>query len=308
MRVLVYLSNPVPAFAPTGAQLAALSERLAEHEVVAVHDDAAFVAALPQADAAVVWRFPEEWYALGARLRHLFTPSAGREPFTPDPSGRVALHYGRFHGVLMAESLLAMITFNSRRLGAAVAAQAEHRWDRAPYSVCRRLRGQVALLIGFGAIGRHCAELLSAIGMVVHGLRRGRAEPSAPARRLFGRDQLLEALPLADHVVCILPGDTGTDHLLDARAIAAMKPEACVYNLGRGNAIDAEALRDALLSGRISSAFLDVLPEEPLPVSSPLWSTPHLYLTPHASAISAEYLDLYFDELASELCSLSHVR
>lgn len=301
MRMLVYLSNPVSAFEATNEQLAALSARLAEHEVIAVRDDAEFLAALPLADAAVVWRFPEQWYAIGTRLRHLFTPSAGHEPFAPDRSGRVELHLGRFHGALMAESLLAMITFNNRRLGAALAARAERRWDRAPYSECRRLRGQVALLIGFGAIGRRCAELLSAVGMVVHGLRRERTETSTPAQRLFTREQRLEALTLADHVVCMLPGDTGTDHFLDAAGLAVMKPSACVYNLGRGNAIDAEALRDALLAGRISAAFLDVVPEEPLPASSPLWSTPNLYLTPHASAISAEYLDLYFDELAGDI-------
>jgi phosphoglycerate dehydrogenase-like enzyme len=301
MRVLVYLSNPVRAFEATEAQLAALSAQLTDHEVIAVHDDAEFLAALELADVAVVWRFPEQWYPLATRLRHLFTPSAGREPFAPDPSGRVQLHFGHFHGAIMAESLLAMITFNSRRLGAALVAGAERRWDRAPYSECRRLRGQVVLLIGFGAIGRQCAALLSAVGMVVHGLRRELTGPSPPARRLFTREQRFEALALADHVVCILPGDTATDRFIDAAELAAMKPNACVYNLGRGNAIDADALRSALVAGRISAAFLDVVPEEPLPASSPLWSTPNLYLTPHASAISAEYLDLYFEELAGEL-------
>jgi D-2-hydroxyacid dehydrogenase (NADP+) len=301
MRVLVYLSSPVRAFEPTDSQLAALAARLVEHEVIAIHDDAELLAALPMADAAVVWRFPEHWYPLATRLRHLFTPSAGREPFAPDPSGRVQQHFGHFHGALMAESLLAMITFNSRRLGVALAAQADRRWDRGPYSGCRRLRGQVALMIGFGAIGRQCAELLSAVGMVVHGLRRELTDPSAPARRLFNREQRFEALALADHVVCILPGDTATDGFLGSAELAAMKPSACVYNLGRGNAIDADALLLALGAGRIAAAFLDVVPEEPLAASSPLWTTPNLYLTPHASAISAEYLDLYFEELAGEL-------
>jgi phosphoglycerate dehydrogenase-like enzyme len=83
-----------------------------------------------------------------------------------------------------------------------------------------------------------------------------------------------------------------------------MQPSACVYNLGRGNTIDPEALRGALAQGHIRGAFLDVVPEEPLPVDSPLWSAPNLYLTPHASAISAEYLDLYFDELARQLSQL----
>ena len=112
-------------------------------------------------------------------------------------------------------------------------------------------------------------------------------------------EALADALALADHVACLLPSDTGTDRLLDARAFEHAKPSAYVYNLGRGNAIDIAALQTALHQGRLGGAFLDVLPEEPLPADSPLWTTPNLYLTPHASAVRADYLDLYFAELAA---------
>jgi D-2-hydroxyacid dehydrogenase (NADP+) len=301
MRILVYLASPVRAFEPTPEQLAALPGRLAGHDVHAVFSEAEFLAALPLAEAAVVWRFQQAWYALAPRLRQLFTPSAGREPFDVDPSGRVALSYGRFHGAIMAESLLGMLTFMNRRLGEALVAQHERRWDRAPFSACRRLAGQVVLIIGLGAIGRRCAELLSALGMVVHGLRRDVSLPSGPVAHVFSPEQRFEALAGADHVVCILPGDTGTDHFLDAEAFEHMRPRACLYNLGRGNAIDTVALRLALQEGRLAGAFLDVVPDEPLPPSSALWAAPNLYLTPHASAISAEYLDLYFEELARDL-------
>jgi phosphoglycerate dehydrogenase-like enzyme len=299
------LSNAVRAFEPTAQQREALAARLPGHELVQVAGDAELLAALPLADAAVVWRVRAEWYARAPRLRHLFTPSAGREPFDPEPSGRVALHFGHFHGALMGESLLGMVLFMNRKLGAAVAAQAERRWDRSPYSSCRRLHGQVALIIGFGAIGQHCGRLLAALGVVVQGLRRRAAPPSPPAARVFTPEQRLEAIALADHIVCVLPGGTETDHFLDAAAFGAMKPSAVVYNLGRGNAIDPEALSAALHEQRIAGAFLDVVPEEPLPASSPLWSAPNLYLTPHASAICRDYLDLYFDELARELALLA---
>jgi phosphoglycerate dehydrogenase-like enzyme len=298
------LSNAVPAFEPTLEQREALALRVPGHELVSVATDDELFAALPLAEAAVVWRFPAEWYARAPRLRHLFTPSAGREPFDPEPSGRVTLHFGRFHGALMAESLLGMVLFMNRRFGEAVAAQAARRWDRSPYSSCRRLHGQLALIIGFGAIGGDCARLLSGLGMAVHGLRRRAALPSAPAERVFTPEQRLEALALADHVVCVLPGDTGTDHFLDAAAFAAMKQSAVVYNIGRGNAIDPDALTGALHAGRIAGAFLDVQADEPLPASSPLWTAPNLYLTPHASAISRDYLDLYFHELAAQLASM----
>jgi len=305
MRVLVYLPNPVPAFQPTAPQLAALAARLPGHELVSVGSEQELLAALPGAEAAVVWRFGRAWYPLAPKLRHLFTPSAGREPFEVEPSAPVQHHFGRFHGAIMAESLLAMLSFLNRRLGDALAAQHRQSWDRSPFSGCRRLHGQVVSIIGFGAIGQRCAQLLSALGMRVYGLRRDMSQPSPFATRLFTPEQLPEALAEADHVVCVLPGDTGTSKLIDAQAIARMKASACVYNIGRGNSIDTEALGRALREGRLAGAFLDVQPDEPLPPGSPLWSVPNLYLTPHASAISVEYLDLYFDELARELEKLA---
>lgn len=305
MRILVQLANPVRAFEPTRGQLARLSVRAPGHDLVAVSTDTELLEALPSAHAVVVWRFLPEWYARAPRLAHVFTPAAGRESLAPDPSGRAERHFGSFHGAVMAESLIAMISFMNRRLGVALRAQAERRWDRAPFYPTRRLRGQVALIIGYGAIGQRCGRALSGLGMVVHALRRDVTRASASAERVFSVEQRRGALALADHVICILPGDTGTHHFVDAAALACMKASACVYNLGRGNAIDPEALQAALCEGRIAGAFLDVVPEEPLPASSPLWAAPNLYLTPHAAAISAEYLDLYFEELAEQLSRLA---
>jgi D-2-hydroxyacid dehydrogenase (NADP+) len=304
MRALVYLSNPVRAFQPSARQLAELAARASPHEFGVAHVDSDFFAGLPLAEVVVAWSFHEDWYARAPRLRHVFTPAAGHESFARDPTGRVALHFGRFHGAIMAESLLAMITFMNRRLGVALEAQAEKRWDRAPYSECRLLHGQTVLIIGFGAIGRQCGRLLSALGMCVHGLRRTLEAPPPGVHRVWPATRRDEALSLADHVVCVLPGDTDTDHFLDERAFSHMKRSACVYNLGRGNAIDPDALASALAQGRVAGAFLDVVPAEPLPQDSPLWTAPHLYLTPHASAISAEYLDLYIDELTLDLSRL----
>jgi phosphoglycerate dehydrogenase-like enzyme len=113
--------------------------------------------------------------------------------------------------------------------------------------------------------------------------------------------ELHQLLPHADHVVLTLPSDTGTDHLIDDEALGAIKPGASLYNLGRGNAVDSAALVRALGEGKLAHAFLDVFEVEPLPRDSPLWSVPNLHVMPHASAISSEYLDLWLEELASEL-------
>jgi len=301
VRVLVHLQNDIPSFGASERQLANLARSLPGVTIVGCASDADFAERLPEADAVVVWRFQSDWYARAPKLRHVFTPAAGKEALEPDPDGRATLHFGHFHGHLMAESLVGMVLFLNRRFGVAIAAQRERRWDREVYRHTHRLAGQTALIVGYGAIGEHCGRLLKALGMRIHGVRREPARGGAFADRMFGVDALLDAVAEADHVVCVLPGDTGTDSLIGAAAFARMKPTACVYNLGRGNAIDADALIAALKSGKIAGAFLDVTPEEPLPASSPLWDAPNLYLTPHASAIHAEYLDLYFADLAAEL-------
>ncbi|HWA73172.1 MAG TPA: NAD(P)-dependent oxidoreductase [Polyangiaceae bacterium] len=301
MRVVLFLTNPVSAFAANSTQISALAARLRDHSLHAVFNEADFLRELPGAEAVVVWRFLPEWYESAPRLRHVCTPAAGRERIAPDPSGRSVRHFGAFHGQIMAESLLAMMLFMNRRLGRATRAQLEREWAPLAYEGLTPLRGQTALLVGYGAIGKHAARLLAAVGVHVHGLKRDKARGTEGAERVFAVDELTEAVALADHVACLLPSDTGSDHLLDERAFEKMKRGAFVYNLGRGNAIDVAALERALLAGQVGGAFLDVVPQEPLPADSTLWTAKNLYLTPHASAIRSDYLDLYFAELGELL-------
>ncbi len=301
MLIVVHLPHAVSVFSASAAQLEALRSRLPQHEIVQAGSDAEFRALLARAELAVVWRFEADWYRLAPKLRLVCTPAAGRELIAEDPSARVARQFGAFHGQIMAESLAAMLLFMNRRLGDALAAQRERRWERAPFTSTRRLAGQTALLVGYGAIGRHAARVLNGLGMIVHGLKRSLTGAEAGVARLFPASELHLALAHADHVVCILPGDSGTDQLIDAAALAHMKRSAILYNIGRGNAVDGEALRAALEQERLAGAFLDVFAEEPLPPESPLWRTKNLYITPHASAVAREYLDLYFEELAHSL-------
>jgi phosphoglycerate dehydrogenase-like enzyme len=308
MRIVVCLPNAVDVFRASAEQVAELARRLPEHEVIHAETEPDLLELLPSADGVVVWRFEAGWYARAPHLAHVGTPAAGREAIAPDPLGRAVLHFGRFHGNIMAESLLAMLLFMHRRLGTALAQQQSHAWDRSRFRGIRPLRGQVALIVGYGSIGRHIGASLAGLGMVVHGFKRSVTELKrnvtqlevAGVSRLFGAAELSVALGLADHVVCVLPGDATSERLIDRAAFAAMQPTACLYNLGRGNAIDETALCEALRSGAIAGAFLDVQAEEPLPPTSPLWDVPNLYLTPHASAMRRDYLDLYFAELAVE--------
>lgn len=300
MKVLLWLPHPIRAFSVQPEQLRRLEERCPQHDFRLAPTLQAFLAELAEADAALVWQFNADWYRLGPRLKFVATPAAGREQVKPDPSGRVRNVHGHFHGKIMVESLLAMMLHFSRRIDVSLENQRAHVYDRTAYVETRRLSGQHALIVGYGPLGRQCARLLKALGLRVTGVKRQAAVDPAPADAVFAVEQLHELLPEADHVVLTLPSDTGTDRLLGERELGLVKPSACLYNLGRGNSVDEAALVRALAEGRLAHAFLDVFAEEPLPESSPLWETPGLALMPHASAISQDYLDLWFEELAAE--------
>jgi phosphoglycerate dehydrogenase-like enzyme len=92
-----------------------------------------------------------------------------------------------------------------------------------------------------------------------------------------------ELLPLADHVVNILPANEQTKNFLNAARLGSLKRGAIVYNIGRGSTLDQDALLKELRTGRIAAAYLDVTNPEPLPVEHPLWTTPNCFITPHTA-------------------------
>jgi D-2-hydroxyacid dehydrogenase (NADP+) len=163
MKVVVWLENPIAAFSVSPAQVASLTARYSAHTFCAVRNEAEFLAALPDADAALVWRFSSAWYESGVKLVFVATPAAGREKLEPDPSGRVRAVHGHFHGKIMAETLLAAMLYFARRLDVSVADQMAHRYERGAYVGSRRLAGQRALIVGYGPLGRECARLLKAV-------------------------------------------------------------------------------------------------------------------------------------------------
>jgi phosphoglycerate dehydrogenase-like enzyme len=304
MKVVLWLPNSIRVFEPQAEQLARWAARYPEHELVVVREEPEFLRQLVDAGAALVWRFSAAWYERAPALRFVATPAAGREKVQPDPSGRVRTVHGSFHGKIMAESLLGMLLFFARRFDLAVADQRAHRYGREQYASTRRLFGQNALIVGYGALGRECGRLLKAVGLRVVGVKRTPDVDPGPADSVHALADLPRLLAEADHVIATLPADTGTDHLFDAAAFAVMRPGAGFYNLGRGNAVDERALLRALSSGALGHAFLDVFEQEPLPPDSPLWDAPNLALTPHASAINADYLDLWMEELGPQLAAL----
>ncbi len=181
----------------------------------------------------------------------------------------------------VAAHTLALILGRTRELVPLDAAVRTGGWGvtrLAPRSV--RPSETTVAVIGYGRIGRRVAAALVAIGFRVLV-----ADPYAPAVDLPGAvaAPVPEALAAADVVTLHAPLTAETRHLIDAAAIATMRPGALVVNTCRGGLVDEQALAAALVDGRLGGAALDVFATEPLPAESPLRSAPGVLLTPHAA-------------------------
>ncbi|MDF3834044.1 hydroxyacid dehydrogenase [Cupriavidus basilensis] len=169
--------------------------------------------------------------------------------------------------------------------GAMVAGQ----WPRAALSEGREVLGKVLGLIGFGDIGRQTAALAQALGMRVVAFDP-LMTPEDPVWKDSGVTPLaLDALlARADAVSLHVPLVPATQHLIDAERLAAMKPGTVLINSARGGVVDEAALAEALRSGRLAGAALDVFEHEPLPAKSALTDAPNLILTPHIGGVTRE--------------------
>lgn len=142
--------------------------------------------------------------------------------------------------------------------------------------------GQTMGIVGYGDIGRATAEIARALGMRVVALRRsGAADPSVD--EMFPASRLHDLMAASDAVVVTTPLTEETRGLIDAAALAAMKPTAILVNVGRGPVVQEAALVSALQRRAIRGAALDVFETEPLPPESPLWGLDDLLLSPHSA-------------------------
>lgn len=162
-------------------------------------------------------------------------------------------------------------------------------WPRTAL-IGREASGRTLGIVGFGAIGRAVAQRATALGVAVAAFDPI-LTPDDPAWSTPGVcrfDHLGQMLGACDVVTLHVPLTCATRHLIGAAEIAAMKPRACIVNTARGGVLDEAATAQALASGRLGAAALDVFEDEPLPAHSRLAGIPNLYLTPHIAGLTEE--------------------
>lgn len=147
------------------------------------------------------------------------------------------------------------------------------------------LTDQTVVLLGTGSIGREIARRLRSFDMKIIGANRS-GQPNDGLDEVVAFDALSEVLPDADHVVSSLPMTTATKAIVDVDFLDDMKDGAYFFNVGRGGTVDQDALADALVSGKLAGAGLDVVEPEPLPADSRLWNCPNILITGHTAGSS----------------------
>ena len=146
-----------------------------------------------------------------------------------------------------------------------------------------QLFGKTIAILGVGQVGGHLARICRVgFGMRVLGLARTRLD-HPHVDRYVDRAELPAALAEADVVALCLALTPATERIVDAAALAAMKPSALLVNVARGGLVDESALIEALRAGRLGGAGLDATAVEPLPADSPLWDLPNVIITPHVA-------------------------
>lgn len=276
---------------------------------VEVRSAEALALQLPEADVLVVsglWK--NELAARAGKLKFIQSISAGTDQYDQALLHERGIRLASAAGVnafAVAEHAMALMLALTRRLPEARDNQAARQWRGMISEIAARedqLTGKTLLIVGLGRIGSRLARLAKAFDMRVVATKRDvSATDTAEVDAVYRHDQLLEVLGQADVVALTCPLTPATENLIDAAALAAMKPSALLINVARGRVVDEAALIAALQQRRIAAAGLDVTREEPLPASSPLWAMPQVLLTPHSAGETQRYEDGVIDILLDNL-------
>jgi phosphoglycerate dehydrogenase-like enzyme len=238
--------------------------------------------------AEVIVGFPKiESLAQAAKLRWVQLGSAGADRFYDSMPPEVILtNASGTYGKCIAEHILAMMLSLTRGIAWMVRAQSQNRWQRQ--FRWTEVSGATMGIIGLGDIGLETAKRAKALEMHVLANKRTPEDKPDFVDELYGLEGLEQILNRSDHVVLTVPGVPSTKEMIGPEQFEAMKEGAYFYNVGRGSTVDEAALVDALKSGKLAGAGLDVFQQEPLEEDSPLWQMENVILSPHVAG-STQY-------------------
>jgi phosphoglycerate dehydrogenase-like enzyme len=252
-----------------------------------------------------LWR--NELIPAAPRLAFIQSISAGTDQYSRDALVAAGIRVASAQGVnerAVAEHAIALILAMARKIPEARDNQSAKKWRGMIGDIAQRedeLGGKTLVIAGMGRIGSRLATLAKAFDMRVIGVRRDPSKGAGAAEKVVGEDGLLGVLPQADFVALTCPLTPRTENLIDAKALAAMKPSAYLINVARGRVVNEPALVEALNQKRIAGAALDCVWEEPLPAPSGLWGVPNVLITPHTAGETRRYEDNVIDLLLENL-------
>jgi D-2-hydroxyacid dehydrogenase (NADP+) len=273
-----------------------------------VHTLEELAAKLPDADVLVVsqmWK--NELVVSAPKLKFIQSISAGVDQYDQEVLRGRGVRLASAAGVTaqaVAEHAMALILALRRHLHTGRDNQAQKHWRGMISHIPSRedqLGGKTLLIIGLGRVGTRLAKLAKAFEMRVVATKRDASHGGEGVDRVDRYDRLPELLPSADIVVLTCPLTPDTQNLIDAPALAAMKPSAHLINVARGRIVNEDALIQALQAQRLAAAGLDVTREEPLPASSPLWTMPNVLITPHKAGETQRIEEAVIDLLMENL-------
>jgi len=241
------------------------------------------------------------------KLKFVQSISSGMDQYSRELLGGKGIRLASGAGVnarAVAEHALALILAVFRRLPEARDNQHKKMWRGMLGDLTQRedeLGGKTLLIVGMGRIGSHLAKLAKAFDMKVVGIRRDPKAGTNGADEIYGMGDLVNLVPQADIVALTCALTPETTGLMSAAAFAAMKPSSVFVNVARGKVADETALIKTMEDGKIWAAALDVTAEEPLPASSPLWTMPNVFITPHTAGETRAYEDNVIDVLIENL-------
>jgi phosphoglycerate dehydrogenase-like enzyme len=305
MKISVFISNPASEALNFSEEKKELLEMaLPDVDVVVCDTPKSFKENLIDTDIALTWYFSLKWLEKAPKLKWIAVPSAGTDYMNIEFPDHIKFTNSSFHGEIMAETVLGALLGFSRGLFWINKNQEKLLWPNEQHrNMAKTLRGSHLVIVGFGHIGTHIARLAKPFGVKITGVKRTLIKKPNffdESDNIITIENLDSVLPETDHLIMVLPKNKSTDTIINRERLSLLPKTAYLYNIGRGNAIDENALIDALNENRISGAYLDVFQNEPLKKDSPLRKCPNILLTPHTSAIGPNFLRLFIEEFVEK--------